>query len=86
MNNCGFLLISTGEVYLRAANMLARSIRDHHPKVQIDLFCDSREFVDETQFDRIEIIENPHRRSKVDCLARSRFRPNHLSRFRHPAL
>jgi hypothetical protein len=69
----GFLFVATGEIHVRAANMAARSIRDQIANAEIDLFSDSLEFVEKDQFDKVEIVENPHRRSKVDCLAKSRF-------------
>lgn len=69
----GILLIATSEVHLRAANMCARSVRDMMPGMPIDIFCDEPKYLDKENFDRIEVVEHPHRRSKVDCLPLSRF-------------
>ncbi len=68
----GVVFIATGEDYARAAATAAESVRERMPGIPVDLFTD----VPATAgpFDRVHGIDAPHRRSKVDCLARTRFR------------
>ena len=73
MTNNGFLLVATSETHVRAANMAAKSIQDHMPDAQIDIFCDLPKLLDPKLFSQINVMDNPHRRSKVDCLSLSRF-------------
>ncbi|SDY56380.1 hypothetical protein [Citreimonas salinaria] len=69
----GVVFITAGEPYTRDACAAARSVRDSNPALQIDLFCDAAAAVPDGIFDRIHVIDTPHRRSKVDCLPLSRF-------------
>jgi hypothetical protein len=69
----GVLYIATGEGFTRAANGSAASVRERMPGLAIDIFTDRPDALDRSLFDRIEPITDPHRRSKVDCLPRTRF-------------
>ncbi len=69
----GVLFVATGEGFTRAANGAARSLRDKAPGLAIDIFTDRSDVLERALFDRIETIDDPHRRSKVDCLPKSRF-------------
>ncbi len=69
----GVIFITAGESFTHDAVEAARSVRETNPTLQIDLFCDTPSNVPGDVFDQIHTIENPHRRSKVDCLPRSRF-------------
>ena len=69
----GILLIATNEQYIRASNGLARSVRKVMPDIPIDIHCDLPDFLQRDLFDKVEIIEDPHRRSKVDRMAHTRF-------------
>ncbi|MCC5973281.1 MAG: hypothetical protein JJT81_04435 [Rubellimicrobium sp.] len=69
----GILYIATGEAFTRAANAAAASVRAQCPGLAIDIFTDSAGVLDPALFDRILPIEDPHRRSKVDYLPRTRF-------------
>lgn len=71
--SCGAIFVTTGVTYSRDACEAARSLRQFNPNLQIDLFCDDPSTVPDDIFDEIHKIENPHRRSKVDCLSISRF-------------
>lgn len=72
MSRDGVIYIATGEIYLRAARQSAESVRRHMPGVEIDLFTDADD-IPAGVFDRVHVIENPHKRSKVDCVGKSRF-------------
>lgn len=69
----GVVFIASGAAYIRDACDAARSVRESNPRLAVDLFCDSSVAVPEGLFERVHPIENPHRRSKVDCLPKSRF-------------
>ncbi|MGR3493761.1 hypothetical protein [Citreimonas sp.] len=69
----GVVFITVGESYTRDAVAAGRSVRESNPALQIDLFCDAPERVEDGVFDRVHKIEKPHRRSKVDYLPMSRF-------------
>ncbi len=43
------------------------------PDLSIDIFTDSPDVLESELFDRVEIIDSPHRRSKVDYLPKTRF-------------
>ncbi|OOY94453.1 hypothetical protein BOW17_06375 [Solemya velum gill symbiont] len=68
----GVIYIATGEPYRTAAFRSAESVRKHSPDLAIDLYTDVIPEGD-TPFDHIGIVENPHPRSKVDYLQKSRF-------------
>jgi hypothetical protein len=72
----GILYIATGEKYILAAIRSAESAAKYCPKLSTHLYADWQNY--DFHFDRLPYpfssvgrIENPHRRSKVDFLARS---------------
>ncbi len=67
----GIVYIATGEAYARAAVDAATSARAHNPDLPIILFTDQN--VHGGPFTRIEPIEHPLMRSKVDYLGRTPF-------------
>ena len=75
----GILYITYGAKYVKAALRSARTARAHNPSLAIHLFVDaaSRDALglakDPGPFSSIGIIENPHRRSKVDYMAQTPF-------------
>lgn len=69
----GFLLISTGKRFNRAAHEAARNIRRHMPGAGIALFTDDPAGTPRELFDHVEAIANPHYRSKVDYLTKTPF-------------
>ena len=75
----GILYITYGNKFTAAALHSAKTARAHNPGLAIHLFVDaaSREALglakDPGPFSSIGIIENPHRRSKVDYIALSPF-------------
>jgi hypothetical protein len=70
--SCGVIYIATGAVYVDAAIRSAESVKQYLPDISIDLFTDAGS-LESHPFDRIVTIDNPHRRSKVDYIAQSRF-------------
>lgn len=71
--SCGVLYIAAGQAYARAANHSARSVKTLLPNLPVDIFTDSPDVLESGLFDRVEPIDSPHRRSKVDYLPRTRF-------------
>ena len=75
----GILYITYGTKYVKAALRSAHTARAHNPGLAIHLFVDaaSRDALglakDPGPFSSIGIIENPHRRSKVDYMAQTPF-------------
>lgn len=67
----GVIFAATGKNYTELAERAARSVKEHCPELAIDLFTD--QLVELCVFDRIHKLENPHRRSKIDAMAASRF-------------
>ena len=73
----GILYITYGKKYVEAALRSAWTARAKNPDVPIHLFVDapSRDALglakDPGPFTSIGIIENPHRRSKVDCMSKT---------------
>lgn len=67
----GVVFIATGTDYAHAAAAAAASVRELMPGVPVDLFTDVGQ--PEGPFDQVHPIDAPHRRSKVDCLPRTRF-------------
>jgi hypothetical protein len=68
----GVIYIVTGQTYVEAAERSAKSVRDFSPSLEIDIFTDTLPAQVEI-FDSIHIIPDPHRRSKVDWLNKTRF-------------
>ena len=72
----GVLWIAVGARFVGAACAAARSIRRIHPDLALALFTDDASTADPrvcAQFDIVERVASPHRRSKVDYLAASPF-------------
>lgn len=72
MTTSGVLYIVTGKPYIEAAVRSAQSVRRHSPSLKIDIFTDQHP-EENGLFDRVTIIPDPHRRSKVDWISHSRF-------------
>lgn len=70
---CGVIYIVSGSEYVTDSCDSARSIREHSPDLQIDVYCDDLDAVQPGLFDKVHQIENPHARSKVDYIWQSRF-------------
>ena len=70
---CGVLYVATGTSFTKAAVASAKSVRQHSPGVEVDIFTDEPSAVDPAQFDHVHVIPDPHRRSKVDYLDKTRF-------------
>ena len=73
MSRDGVLFIATGERHILGANSAAKSVRDQLTNVQVDLYCDKPEFVENEWFDQVHLVSDPHRRSKVDYIPLTRF-------------
>ncbi len=68
----GIIYIASGAAYVRDAERSARSAKQQHPDLPIALFSDipTREPAIDMWFE----IKDPHRRSKLDYMAKSPFR------------
>jgi Nucleotide-diphospho-sugar transferase len=69
----GVIFVATGSDYLDLALDAANSVASSNPALPIDLFTDLPEQVPEALFTAIHRIDEPHSRSKIDCLPLSRF-------------
>ena len=69
----GVLYVATGPDYRALAEASARSLRAVEPGLPVDLFTDDPGAAAAGLFDAVHRIEDPHPRSKLDCLGRSRF-------------
>jgi hypothetical protein len=69
----GAIWVATGRDYLDLALASARSLAAHEPDLARDIFTDLPAAVPEGLFDRVHAIDDPHPRSKLDCMARTRF-------------
>jgi Nucleotide-diphospho-sugar transferase len=69
----GVIYVATGPDYRALAQASARSLRAVDPGVAVDLFTDDVGAVEAGLFDAIHRIDDPHPRSKLDCMARTRF-------------
>lgn len=70
---CGVLYICTGETFTIAGVNSARTVREHCHGLTIDIYTDSPAVIPEGTFDMVYPIASPHRRSKVDYMANTRF-------------
>ena len=68
----GIVYIAVGKEYTELAQSAAESVRAHSPKLSIQLYTDQLGFQHDI-FDGISMIENPHKRSKVDYLPETPF-------------
>ena len=69
----GVIYVATGEGFRSLAEASARSLRAVEPGLAIDLFTDAPKSAPEELFDRVYEIARPHARSKLDCMAKTRF-------------
>lgn len=74
--NIGIIYVATGKKYIQMAIRSARSVRKHHPKINIHLFGDWKEQgfnfdISCAPFTSVEGVEDPNYRSKVDYMGRS---------------
>ncbi|WP_298492794.1 putative nucleotide-diphospho-sugar transferase [uncultured Maritimibacter sp.] len=69
----GVIYVATGPDYRDLAQASARSLRHHEPQLAIDLFTDAPDTIASGLFDAVHPIEEPHDRSKLDCMAFTRF-------------
>jgi len=70
---CGVNYICTGAMFTKAGVNSARSVRKNSPNLLIDIYTDSPSEIPEGLFDMVHLIGDPHRRSKVDYMAKTRF-------------
>ena len=68
----GIVYIAVGAAFVRDAERSARSAKLIHPQLPICLFSDVPS--EDPVFDLRRRIENPHRRSKLDCIPQTPFR------------
>jgi len=78
MESKGVLFVATGKRYIQASIRAAKTVRQVMPDLPIHLYANWKENgyrFDETPFPFTSVgeIENPHRRSKVDYLAKTPF-------------
>lgn len=69
----GVIYVATGAAYRELAEASARSLRAVEPDLPVDLFTDAPETVAAGLFDEVHRIADPHPRSKLDCMAETRF-------------
>ncbi len=69
----GVIYVATGPDYRELAAASARSLRAVEPDLPADLFTDAPEAVEPGLYARVHRIDDPHPRSKLDCMARTRF-------------
>ena len=67
----GFVLNASGDVFLRMAIKLARSLRTHCPDVEIDLFTDAA--TDDAAFTRVHVDPGFAGQGKIPAMRASRF-------------
>ncbi len=68
----GVLYIAVGESYTEMAIASAKSIKHHNQNLKIHLFTDQQN-IQSAYVDSFGIIDDPHRRSKVDYISESPF-------------
>jgi hypothetical protein len=68
----GVIYVACGERYIEAASESARSVRECSPSLATHLFADRTDCLDPI-FDDVTLIEDPHRRAKIDCIPRTPF-------------
>jgi hypothetical protein len=69
----GVIYVASGRDYRDLAIASARSLKRVEPGQAVDLFTDAPEAVPEGLFDRVHRIERPEPRSKLSCMAETRF-------------
>ena len=69
----GVIYVATGADYRELAEASARSLRAVEPGLAVDLFTDDPAAAAPGLFDQVHRITDPHPRSKLACMALSRF-------------
>lgn len=69
----GVIYVASGRDYRDLAVASARSLRAVSPGLAVDLYTDAPEAVPAGLFDRVHRIERPEPRSKLSCMAETRF-------------
>jgi len=69
----GVIYVATGPDYRALAEASARSLQAVEPGLAVDLFTDDVAAMAPGLFDRIHEIADPHPRSKLACMAETRF-------------
>jgi len=69
----GVIYVATGPDYRALAQASARSLRAVEPGLAVDLFTDDPAAAEPGLFDAVHEIADPHPRSKLDCMAKTRF-------------
>jgi hypothetical protein len=69
----GVIYVASGQDYRDLAIASARSLRAVEPGLAVDLFTDAPETVPEGLFDMVHRIARPEPRSKLSCMAETRF-------------
>ncbi|MCB1339382.1 MAG: hypothetical protein KDK10_18655, partial [Maritimibacter sp.] len=64
---------ATGPDYRDLAQASARCLRAAEPELPVDLFTDDPAAAEPGLFDAVHRIDDPHPRSKLDCMGRTRF-------------
>lgn len=69
----GVIYVATGPDYLDLARRSLVTLKKTNPGIAADLFTDAPEAADGAGFDAVHRIDAPHARSKIDCMALTRF-------------
>lgn len=69
----GVIYVATGPDYRALAEASAQSLRAVEPGLAVDLFTDDPEAAQPGLFDTVHRIDDPHPRSKLDCMGATRF-------------
>ena len=69
----GVIYVATGSDYVELARTSAASLRAVEPGLLIDLFTDDLDRLDLGVFDQVHRIAVPEPRSKLTCMALTRF-------------
>lgn len=69
----GVIYVATGPDYLDLARQSLATLRQTNPNLPADLFTDVPEAASDLGFDAVHRIALPHERSKLDCMAETRF-------------
>ena len=68
----GAIYVATGTKYIEMALQSAKSLKKHNPNLPIHLFTDVSE-INSPYIDSAELLTEPHKRSKVDCMHKTPF-------------
>jgi hypothetical protein len=74
VDSTGILYVATGKKYIKAAMHSAKTVKKFCPELPTHLFADYQDYQlnfeqSSSPFTTIKVVENPHRRSKLDYLA-----------------